>query len=212
MRRLIATEQQAKAVLKSKLYVDALATNDDGSTAWQTLYDAYPSQGTNTSWLDTGNYDLSPQVVRPQNSPMRFYRIVDVGPDTMSDVPTVSVDAITNGTTVSDELTFTVTAATDQPGLHGTILYVDGQAMHGTDATTNYTSGSTNYETDTYSVNTCEWLNGPHILFATIEAASQFSSQINSGPILTAHGVSPFVTVQFNNLIQGISFSKLKLR
>lgn len=133
-------------------FANALATNDDGSTEWQTLYDQYPSQGSNTFWLDTGNYDLSPQVVRPQNSTMRFYRIVDEGPDTMSDVPSVSVDVLTNGTTVSDELTFTVTAATDQPGLHGTILYVDGQAMHGTDDTTNYTIGSTNYETDKYSI------------------------------------------------------------
>lgn len=51
-------------------------------------------------------------------------------------------------------------------------------------------------------------MNGPHILFATTEAASAFSSQVNSGPVLTAHGVSPFVTVNFNNLIQGISFSQ----
>jgi len=57
---------------------DALNGNDDGSTAWQVLYDDYPSQGTNTFWLDTGNYNLAPQILHPKNMPMRFYRIVDL--------------------------------------------------------------------------------------------------------------------------------------
>jgi hypothetical protein len=135
-------------------YATALATNDDGSTAWQVLYDNYPSQGTNTFWLDTGNYNLSPQVVRPKDMPMRFYRILDKGPDSLTDVPSVWIDALTNETTLTGELTFTVTAATDQPGLRGTILYVDGQEMLAANDSTNYTIGSTNYETDTYSINT----------------------------------------------------------
>src|SRR6266705_3785534 len=139
-------------------YANALATNDDGSTAWQVLYDNYPSQGTNTFWLDTGNYNLAPQVVRPKDMPMRFYRILDKGADSLSDIPTVAIDVLTNNTTATGELTFTVTAATDQPGLRGTILYVDGQEMLAADDSTNYTIGLTNYETDTYSINTCEWL------------------------------------------------------
>ncbi|MGH7953450.1 MAG: DUF6345 domain-containing protein [Limisphaerales bacterium] len=140
---------------------------------------------------------------------MLFYRILDEGSDSLlTDEPTVGIDVLTNNTIVSGELTFTVTAATDQPGLHGTILYVDGQEMQGADSTTNYTIGSTNYETDTYSINTCEWLNRTHILFATTEATSQYSSQENGGAVLTGHGVSPFVSVLFNNLVEGISFSQ----
>ncbi len=189
-------------------YANELATNSDGSTAWQVLYDNYPSQGTNTFWLDTGNYNLAPQVVHPKYMPMRFYRILDEGPDSLTDEPTVTIDALTNNTMVYGELTFTVTAATDQPGLHGTTLYVDGQEMRGADSTTNYTIGSTNYETDTYSINTCEWFNRTHILFATTEATSQYSSQENGGPVQTGHGVSPFVSVLFNNLVEGISFSQ----
>lgn len=190
-------------------FANALATNTDGTTAWQTLYDSYPSQGSNTLWLDTGNYNLAPQVVTPKNQPMRFYRILDEGPDSLlSDEPTVSIDVLTNNTLASGELTFTVTAATDQPGLHGTTLYVDGQEMQEADSSTNYTIGTTNYETDTYSLNTCEWLNGTHLLFASTEVTSQYSAQQNAGAVLTGHGVSPYVSVLFNNLVEGISYSQ----
>ena len=174
----------------------------------KSLYDNYPSQGTNTFWLDTGNYNLAPQVLHPKYMPMRFYRILDEGPDSLTDVPTVKIDSLTNNMAATGELTFTVTAATDQPGLRGTILYVDGQEMQGPDDSTNYTIGSTNYETDAYSINTCEWLNRTHVLFATTEAASQYSSQENGGAVLTGHGVSPFVSVLFSNLVEGISFSQ----
>jgi hypothetical protein len=80
--------------------------------------------------------------------------------------------------------------------------------MRPPDNVTNYTIGSTNYETDTYSINTCEWLNRTHILFATTEAASQYSSQMNGGAVLTGHTVSPFVSILFSNLIEEISFSQ----
>ncbi|HWY30675.1 MAG TPA: hypothetical protein VNX46_07985, partial [Candidatus Acidoferrum sp.] len=187
---------------------DSVIDANIGNTTWNPLYNNYPSQGTNTFWLDTGNYNLNPQILHPKNMPMRFYRVVDQGPDSLLDKPTVLINVLTNNTVVSNEVTFTVTAATDQPGNQGTILYVDGQEMQAADTSTNYTVGSTNYETDTYSLNTCEWFNGPHVIFATTEAASSFSSQINSGPLVTAHAVSPFVTLLFTNLIEEISFSQ----
>ena len=61
---------------------NALATNVDGSTAWQTLYEDYPSQGTNTFWLDTGNYFADPVILHPNQMPMRFYRVVLTGTNT----------------------------------------------------------------------------------------------------------------------------------
>jgi hypothetical protein len=192
-------------------YANALATNSDGSTAWQVIYDGYPSQGTNTFIGDFGNYAVAPQITHPKYNPMRFYRIVDEGQDSLaSDEPTVTLDpaSITNNSAATGELTFTVTAATDQPGLKGTILYVDGQEMQPADDTTNYTIGATNYETDTYTLNTCEWLNGTHILYATTEATSQYSSQQNSGAVLSGHGVSPFVSLLFSNLVEEVSFSQ----
>ncbi len=189
-------------------YANALATNANGSTAWQTLYDDYPSQGTNTFWLDTGNYNLVPAILHPKNMPMRFYRILDKGADTTSNEPNVSITAPTNGAAVSGELTIAVVARTTQPVLSGTKLYVDGQEMRMTDSSTNYVNGSTNYEVDTYSINTCEWGNGTHTLFATAECESGYGDAVNSPPIASGHAVSPFVPVLFSNLVTRISFSQ----
>jgi hypothetical protein len=187
---------------------DALATNADGSTTWKMLYDDYPSQGTNTFWLDTGNYNLVPLILHPKYMPMRFYRIMYEGTDTTSDEPVASISSPTNGAIVSGELTINVLAATDQPVLSGTKLYVDGQEMQMADSTTNYADGSTNYEVDTYSINTCEWRNGTHTFFATVECESGFGDAVGSPPVSSGHGVSPFIPVIFSNLVTGISFSQ----
>jgi hypothetical protein len=76
---------------------DALIDTNTGTTTWNLLYDNYPSQGTNTFWLDTGNYNLSPQILNPKDMPMRFYRIVDLGQDGLaSDEPTVATGSGTS--------------------------------------------------------------------------------------------------------------------
>jgi len=125
---------------------DALIDTNTGSITWNLLYDNYPSQGTNTFWLDTGNYNLAPQILHPKYMPMRFYRIVDLGADTTSDEPSVSIISPTSGTVVAGELTITVIASTDQPVIAGTKLYVDGQEMQGPDSVTNHvdSTGATN--------------------------------------------------------------------
>jgi len=188
---------------------DSLIDTNTGATTWNLLYDQYPSQGTNTFWLDTGNYNLNPQILNPKQMPIRFYRILDEGQDTLAgDEPTVTIGSLTNNSLVTGEITFTVTEATDQPGIRGTTLYVDGQEMNGPIGETNFTVGSTNYETDTYSINTCEWLDGTHLIFATAQASSQYTAQINGSAVLNGHGVSPFVPLVFSNLIEEISFSQ----
>jgi hypothetical protein len=188
---------------------DTLQNTNSGAITWNLLYDGYPSQGTNTFWLDTGNYNLVPQILNPKKMPMRFYRIVDEGPDSLAgDEPIVTVNSPSATSAATGELTVTVTAATDQPVILGTKLYVDGQEMLPPDSTTNFTTGSTNYEQDTYSINTCEWPNETHTLFATAESASGYGDTVGSGPILTGHAVSPFVPILFSNLITKISFSQ----
>ena len=189
-------------------YANALATNADGTTAWQTLYDDYPSQGTNTFAGDFGNYTLAPAAVHPKNSPMRFYRILDKGADSLSDEPSVSITSPTNGSAVSGELTIIVLAATDQPVISGTKLYVDGQEMQIADSTTNWTVGSTNFQMATFSINTCEWGNETHALFATVANQSGYADVPNSSPVYIGHAVSPFVPVLFSNLVTRISFSQ----
>jgi hypothetical protein len=107
---------------------DQLVDISSGGTVWNRLYDNYPSHGTNTFWLDTGNYNFSPQIVHPKNSATRFYRVVDLGPDTTSTEPTVSITSPTNGFIASGMLTVTVSASTDQATLYKK-LYIDGQEI-----------------------------------------------------------------------------------
>jgi hypothetical protein len=60
-----------------------------------------------------------------------------------------------------------------------------------------------------YVINTCEWLNGQHILFATARCTSApEGGPVNSPAVLVGHAVSAFVPVIFNNLVTGIAFSQ----
>src|SRR5208337_1006560 len=171
----------------------------------------YPSQGSNTFWTDHGNYFYVPPILDPKFMPMRFYQVVDTGPDTTSDEPTVSITSPTNGSTASGELFITVAASTDQATL-STKLYVDGQEMNPPVDTTNWVdeTGVTNYIVDTYAINTSEWHNESHTLFGTARCASAFDGPATTSPQYTAvgHAVSPFLQVSFNNLVAGVSFSQ----
>src|SRR5665213_313289 len=174
---------------------DSLNDTNTGSITWNKLYDDYPSQGTNTFWLDTGNYSVMPVIPHPRKSPMRFYRIMDKGADDLgSDGPTVSIVSPTSGAVASGLLTITVAAATDQGNVFPK-LYVDGQAMWPSQDGSNYV------------INTCEWANGAHVLFATVDSLTQPDGPAASFG-LTGHAVSPFVGVTFSNLISRISFSE----
>ncbi len=188
---------------------DTLTTNAQGTITWNQLYTEYPSQGTSTFWLDTGNYMQVPGIPNPKYTTNRFYRIVDLGLDTTPDEPVVAITNLSNGTVVTDTLTIIVAASTDQSFLT-TKLYVDGQEQNEADISTNWTdvTGVTNYVLDTYHINTCEWLNGPHTLFASARCQTGQSGQHDSPTILIGHSVSPFVPVSFSNLITGISFSQ----
>ncbi len=53
-------------------YADSLIDTNTGATTWTMLYNDYPSHGTNTFWLDTGNYNVSPNVLNPNKKDMRF--------------------------------------------------------------------------------------------------------------------------------------------
>ncbi len=188
---------------------DVLNTNSDGSTAWNTLYSDYPSQGTSTFWLDTGNYFVNPEIVHPSQSPMRFYRIVLTGTNTAPTVPIVSISSPSNGASATGDLTVTVIAYADQAFLT-TKLYVDGQEMNEPDTRTNWADGSgiTNYVQDMYVLNTCEWPNGTHTLFATASCQTGATGAHDVGAVGISYGISPFVPVAFSNLITRISFTQ----
>jgi hypothetical protein len=172
---------------------DALIGTNNGSISWNNLYDDYPSQGTNTFWLDTGNYNLVPGIPHPKYKPMRFYRVVLTGTNTGPN-PTITISSPTNGATVSSNLTVTISASSSQL-LVQTILYVDGQEMPPSNDGTNFV------------INTCEWWNGQHTLFAVAKSQSDLESSHDS---TTTYGrtASSYVNVTFNNLISEVAFSQ----
>jgi hypothetical protein len=175
-------------------YADQLAGNSDGSTAWNKLYDDYPSQGTNTFIGDFGNYLVDPSVLNPNQSPMRFYRVVDKGTNAGS-IPKVRITSITNGASLSGQAVISVTVTSSLPVVT-TVLYVDGQKMDSSDDGTNFV------------INTCEWLNGSHVIYATAKAQSTLPGPSGPYPITIGRGVSPYVNVTFNNLISEVAFSQ----
>jgi hypothetical protein len=175
---------------------DTLLDTNNGAIAWQVLWDNYPSQGSNTFWLDTGNYLLAPPILHPSKSPARFYRILDKGPDDLvGDEPAVSITSPTSGFVASGLLTVSVSASAESGSSVDHMLYVDGQEMWPSPDGTNYV------------INTCEWGNGPHVLFATVRSSTAIDGPANSYG-LAGNSVSPFVSVVFSNLITRISFSE----
>jgi hypothetical protein len=147
-------------------FADALTDPMD----WQVLKDLYPSHGTNTFILDTGNYSRTPAVLHPAKSPAHFYRVVNIGTNSVS-APLASIQSPTNGFVAFGPLSVTVSASTDQATL-GTRLYVDGEEMPRADTETNYVSNGSNFLTSTFVINSCEWPNGSHTFFAVTECES----------------------------------------
>ncbi len=174
-------------------YADSLIDTNTGTTTWIPLYTDYPSHGTNTFWLDTGDYNLNPPVLHPRNMPMRFYRIYNLGTNT-GPAPSISITSPSNGVTVSGNLTVTVNASSSND-LVKTLLFVDGQEMPWSKDGTNFV------------INTCEWSNGTHVLFAV--AKSQFGLEGTPGDTSVTYGraVSPYVNVTFDNLITRFSWT-----
>lgn len=176
-------------------YADALNTNADGTTAWLPLYTDYPSHGTNTFIADAGNYDLSPEILHPKLSPMRFYRVALIETNTSATNPTVSIISPTNGASLSGDVTIQVAASSSEI-LSEVKLYVDGEEQWSDGDGTNFL------------VNTCEWPNGTHTLFATAKSQSSYEGVPNGGIITYGRAVSSYKSVTFDNLITRFDFSQ----
>ena len=176
-------------------YANALATNSDGSTAWNMLYDDYPSQGTNTLWLDAGNFNTTPIVPNPNASQMRFYRIRVEGTNTTGDGLSVAIASLTNGAVLSGNVTVSVVASSSNL-LSSPLLYLDGKEMNPSLDGTNFV------------INTCESWNGSHTLFAVAKSQSGLEGNKYNLGITYDRAVSPFINVNFENLITEFAFSQ----
>ena len=158
-------------------YADQLNGNYDGTTAWSPLYTDYPSQGTNTFIADAGNYGSTPEIPHPRLSPMRFYRVMLVQANDAASNPTVSITSPSGGATLSGDVAVSVVASTSDI-LSEIRLYVDGEEQWLS------LSGTNSPGTNVFVINTCEWPNGPHVLFATAKSQSGFEG-IANGPVIT---------------------------
>jgi hypothetical protein len=176
-------------------YADSLIDTNTGSITWVKLYDDYPSHGTNTWITDAGNYDTTPEITHPKNSPMRFYRVILTQDNDSSSNPNVAIVAPTNGATLFDTVTIQVSASSPEI-LSEVKLYIDGEEQNPSDDNSNFV------------INTCEYLNGAHTLFATAVSQSGLEGAANGGVISYGRTVSSYVNVTFNNLISEIGFSE----
>lgn len=164
------------------------------STIWHELYDNYPAHGTNTFWLDNGNYEADPIVKRPKDSEKRFYRVVKTGTNTAAK-PYVRITTPSSNAVVSGEITVSVVATSSLPILDHA-LYLDGLEMLESDDGTNYI------------INTCEWANGPHVLFAVAKGASGLGGFRGAPSIGHGRAASPYIPVVFSNYISEYYFSE----
>ena len=57
-------------------YADTLVNSN---TQWKTLYEDYPSHGTNTIWKDAGTDSTGIPISHPNDGERRFYRIAVTG-------------------------------------------------------------------------------------------------------------------------------------
>ena len=175
-------------------YADSLIDTNTGSITWQVLNDNYPSQGATTFWLDTGNYSVTPPIPHPKYTIARFYQIVNKGANS-GESPVVAITSPATGSVLSGGIAVSVAATSSYPDVT-TKLYVDGQEM------------SSSKDGINYYINTCEWSNGPHTIFATARALSDFPGPNGYLGILTGRGISAYVPVTFSNLINKVAFSQ----
>ncbi len=174
---------------------DSLIDTNTGTITWNTLYTDYPSQGTNTIIADVGNYDTTPEIVHPKLSPTRFYRVVLTGTNTSPTNPNVAISSVTNGAILSGDVIVTVMASSSEI-LSEVKLYVDGEEQWMSDDGTNFV------------INTCEWPNGPHFIYATAKSQSVMENLPFANGITFGRSASPFVNVTFDNLITRFDLSQ----
>ncbi len=118
-------QSQSNAIYQVQ-YISDVTGN---SGPWQVLVDNYPSQGTNTLWLDTGDYLQTPPVPHPKYSLQRYYQVVCIGTNTVPP-PSVAVTFPTAGSNLAGQVTVSVATASDTLPYITPTLYVDGQEMY----------------------------------------------------------------------------------
>ncbi len=171
--------------------VESAGVLSDEGTPFIIRDDRIVSQGEITTWLDYGDAANYPRILHPSDKPYRFYRVRKVDQSTNAPV-SVSILQPTNSTVFGDITVEVSVNTTNAVGLMR--LFVDGQPV-------DYEFGVDTFE---FSINTTEWINGPHVIHATAELLGESGTTGSPGdpqPELTAVGASAPLSLEFDNLI-----------
>jgi Family of unknown function (DUF6345)/Bacterial Ig domain/FlgD Ig-like domain len=171
-------------------YAPELSTN----TTWEVMYEDYPSHGTTTFWADAGKWLAEPEIKRPGRELKRFYRIVKTGTNVAP--PQVTIIFPTNGVVLSGDVTVSMTA-TGASTIASIKLFVDGEEFD-----------SISGEQTNLIINTGEWANGPHTLFAVAEDATGIETTPSTNALGAQIAASPYVTAVFSNYVSRFWFSE----
>lgn len=170
---------------------------------WEDLYDWYPSQGTNTFWMDTGNTLVTPDINHPHDDPARFYRLVAVGTNEAA-APSLSVTSPTNNSLLTGDITLAASISSTS-AVGGLRWFVDGAEFYRSDG----------QSTTNAPLNTCQWRNGQHLLFAVAQSTDGGETtdpNDQDGDPKQGFGVSPIRTVTFDNFISDFRASSRFIR
>lgn len=186
-------ESQSNLVYRIE-YADALSNQ----VAWQPLYEDFPSQGTNTIWKDAGADLGLPPVPHPNDKDKRFYRVVLTGTNT-SVQPQIAIVAPTNGSVLTDYVSVSVSVSSAL-AVSSIRLFVDGQE-----------AGNQPYPATNFAINTAQFPNGPHKLFAVVETFDGSESTLEATDLINNFTASPYCSVTFDNYITDFRGSALFL-
>jgi Bacterial Ig domain len=161
----------------------------DSGTIWQTLYQDYPALGTNTFWTDAGDQNAQSVINHPRDGAMRFYRVVQTGTNDLANAPQVSIVSPTNNAVLTGDIEVSV-SVTSSLTVNTIRLFVDGQeAGYQNDTETNFV------------INTCQFGNGSHKIFAVVESSTGSETTGESADFVENYGVSSAASVTFDNFI-----------
>jgi hypothetical protein len=179
---------------------DALDADGPQGLKWLIREADCISKGTNAEWMDVGDSRWIPRVLHPVFQPQRFYRVQKVKQCTNTP-PILSIQlSQTNGITGNFAASVSVSIADTNQSLNSVGVFVDGQRL-GSVPSFPYTNFS-------IWINSTEWPNGPHEIYAIATIAdSAETTPANDGEadptnaVVYAVGVSPSQSATFSNYI-----------
>jgi hypothetical protein len=170
---------------------------------WLPLHELVVSQGTVSLAADSGRYDLTPKLKRPfqLGENRRFWRVKEIGQN-QNTPPAISISSPANQASVTGNIQVVVSSS-GQSAVGILSLYVDGELF-----------AEQTGPNATFTLNTSEWANGPHTLYAMGPDSNGGTDTTPStgGVFTTNYGVSQTLSLVFDNFVSEYFFSESYFR